>query len=106
MHCPASIGTWQERLARLGMQGPQVRFGTLAQLQRALASAEAVVRDARGAMSRSERIDLTNALGWIEEGFARLANHCADARRARLLGDYDPPVMTDALAQCLAGTAP
>ncbi len=106
MNCPTSVGTWKQRLAHLQYQMARLQFAPLAELSQALADAAAIARDAGAAMTPSDQIDLTNALGFIEEGFARLANHCADARRARAIGTYDPMAMTPALKVCLTTTAP
>ncbi len=106
MNCPTKVGAWQDRLARLLTQSALLQAASASTLARELAAAEAVVHDAGGAMSRSQRIDLTNAVLNLAEGFSRLASHCADARRARALGDYDPMVMSDSLKQCLSGANP
>ena len=105
-NCPASVGTWRERLSHLEAQGATLRFASAAALARALADGEAIARDGASAMTDADRIDLSNSVGPIAEGFARLANHCADARRARALAHYDPGGMTPALVSCLTTTTP
>ena len=106
MHCSTATGTWRERLGRLQDHTVRARFGTIGEMTNLLADAEKIVHEANGTMTRSEQIDLSNALGFLMEGFARLANHCDEARRTRALALYDPPVMTPALQACLTSTNP
>ena len=106
MNCSTRVGAWQDRLPRLVSQSALLQSASASTLTRELAAAEAVVHDAGGAMSRSQRNDLTTAVLYLAQGFSRLAGHCGDARRARALGDHDPMVMSDSLKQCLSGTGP
>ncbi|MBK9034335.1 MAG: protein kinase [Myxococcales bacterium] len=103
MNCSVTDGPWRERLRRLQTQAVRLQFAELPALERALAAAVAIARDAGAELGRADHIDLTNALGFLEEGFARLAGQCDAARRARALGLYDPPAPSAALRACLDG---